>query len=306
MGQPRLAGAIKRWLRQPPETHIIPLAVTETPVETIETASAPAHRQYAPWLLAGVAIGLLGVWLWKTPPGLLGKADAVGYAICHRIDERSFHLGSRALPLCARCTGTFLGAATALVTMAALGRSRAGKFPPLPIAAVLVGFVGIMGVDGVNSYASIFPGLPHLYQPQNWLRLATGMFEGVAIVALVYPLFNQTMWKNWEDRPTLGRYRELGLVALAAIAVIGLVLSDNPMVLYPLALASAGGVVVLLTMLNSIILLIVSRHENRAEGWRAAAVPLLAGGILAIAQIALVDAVRFAIFGSWAGLVLPK
>jgi uncharacterized membrane protein len=278
--------------------------VTERSAESIQ--ALPAHRRAAPWLLAGVSAVLLGLWLWKTPPGLLGKADAVGYAICHRIDARSFHVGSRPLPLCARCTGTFLGIVTGLVTMAALGRSRAGQFPPLPMIAVLVGFVGLMGVDGVNSYLSIFPGVPHLYQPQNWLRLTTGMLEGIAIAAVVYPLFNQTLWKNWEDRPPLGRFRELGLVAAVAAIVIGLVLTDNPVVLYPLALASAAGVVAILTMLNTIILLIASRHENRAEGWKAAALPLLAGVTLALAQIALVDVVRFAIFRSWAGLVLPK
>ena len=270
------------------------------------TRTLPTYRQAGPWLLAGVAALLLGLWLWKTPPGLLGKADATGYAICHRIDERSFHLGSRALPLCARCTGTFLGAVVGLTVMAALGRAHAGKFSPLPVIVVLVGFIGIMGVDGVNSYASLFPSLPHLYQPQNWLRLTTGMFEGIALIAIVYPIFNQTLWRNWEDRPPLANFRELGLMAVVAIAVIGLVLSDNPLALYPLALLSAGGVWLMLTLLNTIILLIVSRHENRAESWKAAVLPLVAGATLALAQIALVDAGRYAIFRSWSGLVLPK
>ncbi len=63
-----------------------------------------------------IAVGLLLVgWLWNTPAGLLGKADALGYAVCHRIDVRSFHLGERQLPLCARCTGMYLGAMLGLV-----------------------------------------------------------------------------------------------------------------------------------------------------------------------------------------------
>ena len=35
-----------------------------------------------------LAVGLLFVgWLLNTPGGLLGKADAIGYAVCHRIDR---------------------------------------------------------------------------------------------------------------------------------------------------------------------------------------------------------------------------
>ena len=41
-----------------------------------------------------VTVGLLFIgWLANTPAGLLGKADAIGYAVCHRIDVRSFLLG---------------------------------------------------------------------------------------------------------------------------------------------------------------------------------------------------------------------
>ena len=57
--------------------------------------------------------------LMVAPPGLLGKADALGYAVCHRIDARSFHIGTRQLPLCARCSGMYLGALLGLVFLSA-------------------------------------------------------------------------------------------------------------------------------------------------------------------------------------------
>ena len=81
--------------------------------------------------LAIVSVGLLLIgWLLNTPPGLLGKADAIGYAVCHRIDLRSFHLGDRQLPLCARCTGMYLGALLALMFQFFTGRRRSGA-PPM-------------------------------------------------------------------------------------------------------------------------------------------------------------------------------
>jgi uncharacterized membrane protein len=64
-------------------------------------------------------VGLVFIgWLINTPTGLLGKADAVGYAVCHRIDVRSFHLGERPLPLCARCSGMYLAAVLNIVYQA--------------------------------------------------------------------------------------------------------------------------------------------------------------------------------------------
>jgi uncharacterized membrane protein len=249
---------------------------------------------------------LLAIWLWHTPPGLLGKADAVGYAICHRIDARSFHVGGRQLPLCARCTGTFLGAMVGVAGMLVMRRGRAGRLPPVAVLVVLVLFILVMGVDGVNSYLTLLPRLPHLYEPQNWLRLVTGMFEGLALGLLVWPIFNQTLWLNWEDRPAVANLRELGYLVAAAVVVIGLVLSDNAWVLFPLALLSAGGVIMMLTLLNTVILTIITRRENRVAHWRAAVWPLLAGATLTLMQIAVIDAGRFAVFGTWGGLVFPK
>jgi uncharacterized membrane protein len=251
-------------------------------------------------------VALLAVWLWYTPSGLLGKADAVGYAICHRIDARSFHLGGRQLPLCARCTGTFLGAVLGVAAMLVMRRSRAGQLPPAAVLVALALFIIVMGIDGVNSYLTLLPRLPHLYEPQNWLRLVTGMFEGVALGLLVWPIFNQTFWRNWEDRPAVANLRELGFIAVAAVVLIGLVLSDNVWVLYPLALLSAAGVMMMLTLLDTVILTIITRRENRVENWKAAVLPLLAGATLALVQVAVIDAGRFAIFGTWGGLVLPK
>ena len=74
-----------------------------------------------------IAAVVVVLWLIYTPEGLLGKADAIGYAVCHRIDLRSFHLGDRQLPLCVRCSGMYLGALLGLAYQAWLApRERAG------------------------------------------------------------------------------------------------------------------------------------------------------------------------------------
>jgi len=278
------------------------MAEVTTPLDQPTPQTRPAWL--LPVLVAGIAVLVIGAWLLNTPEGLLGKADAVGYAICHRIDLRSFYLGDRQFPLCARCTGIYLGVLAGLVTLIGLGRTRAGGLPSVRILVVLLGFIAVMGVDGVNSYLTLFRGLPHLYEPNNTLRLITGTLNGITLAALVYPVYNQTLWQSWEDRPVLGRWRELALIVGMGVIVIGLILSDNPTVLYPLALLSAVGVVILLTLLDTVIVLLVVRRANRVTHWTGALVPLLTGLTLAMLQIGLVDLARFALFGTWDGLHL--
>ena len=249
-------------------------------------------------------VGLIFLgWLLKTPPGLLGKADAIGYAVCHRIDLRSFYLGDRQLPLCARCTGMYLGAMLGLAYQAILAPRRGG-LPGRRLMVVMGVLVAAFALDGVNSFLSFFPGVPLLYQPQNWARLLTGTGMGLVIAAAIYPAFNQTIWKDWRRQPALGSLRSLtGLLLLAGFLDL-LVLSGNPLVLYPLALISAAGVLVLLTMVYSMLWLMVFRAENIYDRAYQLLLPLTAGFGLAIVQIAVLDFGRYLLTGTWDGFHL--
>src|SRR5687768_4893185 len=94
------------------------------------------HSRLMTWLVLLAAIGIIGLWIVFTPSGIRGKGDAVGYAICHRIAERSFMAFGAPLSLCARCTGIYLGAMTGLGVFIASGRSRASKLPNWRVLAV--------------------------------------------------------------------------------------------------------------------------------------------------------------------------
>jgi len=251
-----------------------------------------------------LALGLLALgWLLNTPPGLLGKADAVGYAVCHRIDLRSFHLGDRQLPLCARCTGMFLVSLGALVYMGIVRPRRAG-YPHWSIMVGCALLVAAFAIDGVNSFFQLIPGAPSIYEPQNWLRLLTGTGMGLVIAIVLYPSFNQTVWLKPDPRPALDNWKVLGGVAVLCLTMDILILSENPLVLYPLAIASAVGVLVLLMMVYTIVLLLVFRRENRAEHFSQLLVPMAGGLILALVQISLLDYGRFILTGTWEGFKL--
>ena len=241
-------------------------------------------------------------WLLNTPGGVLGKADAVGYALCHRIDERSYHLGGRALPLCVRCTGMYLGAMLGLAYQALLGRRR-GQMPSRWVWGVLGVLVLAFGLDGVNSYAHLIPGLLpfEVYEPQNWLRLLTGTGMGLAIAVALFPSFNQTVWADWEDRPVLEGWRAWGGLFGLAVLFDLLVLTESPIILFPLAIASAATALLVLTMVYAMVWLILLRREN-CFTHLSRLLPYLVGGFaLALAQIIVLDAARYWLTGTWAG-----
>lgn len=255
-----------------------------------------------PLVLLPVGLLLLG-WLINTPLGLLGKADAIGYAVCHRIDLRSFHLGERTLPLCARCTGMHLGALLGLGYQFVMSRRRAGM-PPMQVLAVLGLLVAAFAVDGLNSFASLVPGLPTAYAPQNWLRLLSGTGMGVVVAALLYPAFNQTVWKDARADAALHGLLPLGgLLALAMLLDL-VVLTENPLVLYPLALLSAAGVLIELTLVYSMIAMMLLRKENLYLRIGQLLLPLAAGFGLGLLQIAVLDFLRYLLTGTWEGFHL--
>ena len=249
-----------------------------------------------------LSLALVVSWLSYAPPGLLGKMDAVGYAVCHRIDLRSFHLGSRAIPLCARCSGMHLG--TLLGFFFQWQSGRKGKFPPKKIFAVLAVLASAFVIDGVNSYLHFFPGAFWAYDPHNWLRLVTGTGLGLGIAAVLYPVFNQTIWKEWIDQPAISGWKDMGiLIALAGLLDL-VILSENPIVLYPLAVLSGLAALMILTICYSLLVVLIFKRENAYTGWKSAWIPLLAGFSIAIAQVYLFDFVRFSFTGTWGGFIL--
>lgn len=252
-------------------------------------------RPCLPMWVTGIFLLIVAVVLLTPPPSLLGKCDAVGYAVCHRIPERSFHLAGRPLPLCARCTGTYLGALTGFVTMWALGHRRASNLPPTKVIILLVGFIASMGLDGLNSYLSFFPNTPTLYEPSNLLRLTTGTLNGLALSIIVLPVFNFTLWRQVSPRRSIRGFRDLTVVVALAAVMVLVVQAELDFLLYPLAILSTLSVLIMLTAVNTMIILIVTRRENMAGTWLDALPPLSLGLLVTLAEIAGMDLFRLAL-----------
>ena len=259
------------------------------------------------WFVPIAAVLAFAAWMYISPEGALGKLDAIGYAVCHRIDARSFHIGDRQLPLCARCTGEFYTAGLALIFQIFVSGKRS-KLPSRGIIAVLVLFFLAFGVDGSNSYLYLLkqtaPGrldqIPNLYIPNNILRLFTGSGMGIALAAVLYPIVNQTLWREQDNRPAL-EWNSFGILIGSIIVLNLLVLADSPIILYPIAYISSLGTLSLLVIVFAILWIMIMRQDNSFTSIRQLLLPFASGLTLALLMILSIDLLRLQLTGTWSG-----
>jgi len=98
----------------------------------------------------------------------------VGSAVCHQLDARSFHIWAHQMPVCARCTGVYLGAAIAALTAVGDGR---------PIVAIHPRWM--VGLALLPAAASLLYEWGTGVAPSNVTRAATGLVAGGTVAWLM-------------------------------------------------------------------------------------------------------------------------
>lgn len=275
-----------------------------------ESNKQPIAHKISRWLVPLAALIVFGVWFYIAPPGVLGKADSIGYAVCHRIDERSFQIFGRQLPLCARCTGEFYAAGITLLFLAFVSPKKSGM-PGWKLGAPLLLFLFAFGLDGSNSYLYLLkqtsPGtlenIPNLYIPNNTLRLFTGSGMGIALASILFPAFNSSAWKTHDPAPALD-WKKLGILIGVVLIINLLILTEHPVILYPIAIVSVLGVLSLLIIVFSMVWVLMMRLENAFDSLPQMWMPFLAGTTLALLMITVIDLLRFSLTGTWGGFPL--
>jgi len=259
----------------------------------------PGKKRIFTLCLLVLVIVLITIWWVFTPPEIDGKTRAVGYSVCHQIESHSIVFGDKILPLCARCTGMFLGT---LVSLAVFShRKKASGSPSKGIIVLLVVFALAFIFDGLNSMMGVFPVIPQLYPPSNLLRLVTGLMMGMVITNLLVVLWQQTWWKESDSTPILAGWKHFLLMVVANSLTGFLVLLRIPFLFYPVAILSTAAIVLLLSMIYSLIWIIIFKKENTFERYSYGLSFILAGLATAIIQIGLLDLLRYNLTGTWQG-----
>ncbi len=265
-------------------------------------SKTPNNKKLIRYFLLVLLGGLGFAWLINTPPGLLGKSDAIAYAVCHRIGSHSHYFGDRPFSLCARCSGQYLGFIWGFGFQFLVSKKRSG-FPSRGALAVMAALFVLFLVDGLNSAVYQYPGLDHLslYQPSNLLRLFSGLGFGIVVSAVLYPLAGQTVWSETSLLPSIRGYKDWMILIGGAIGIGLLILTENPLLTYPLILTSTGSLMLLLTVLYTVIWILLRKRENSFSSWKELIWWGIAGFTSALMQIAFIDLIRFLLTGTWSG-----
>ncbi len=257
-----------------------------------QSISVDHQASYRAFLFPLVA-GLVVLLFLAAPWSLEHKAHAALHGLCAQTPSHSFTFGTSTLPFDARMTGIYGGFLGASVYLFLRGRHRSAALPSWTSIAVLALFVAIMAVDGFNSLF-LDMGLNNPYEPDNRLRLATGMMTGVALAAAIFLLFGMVLWKRprmnsrvvaspWEP------FLILGLQAPLAVAV----LSGAPWFYIPITMALVITATAVVSAIGLVVAVMIRCADNSFEDAGQLQGYAVAGLLLGLAVMATFGGGRF-------------
>ena len=113
-----------------------------------------------------------------------------GGAICHQRDERSFHLFAEQLPVCARCTGLYAGAAIAAISYVWLARGR--RSGSASAAGLTSTARRLLPLAAGPLAASLLYEWTTGDVPSNVIRAGTGIVLGGAVAYVILAAIDST------------------------------------------------------------------------------------------------------------------
>jgi uncharacterized membrane protein len=113
-------------------------------------------------------------------------AYAIGHVICHQLPARSFQLWGAVLPVCARCTGIYLGAAVVSAVVWTRPRtpvdpSRVDIFHQDSAARARQLLLAALAPTAITLIYEWTTGIT----PANWIRALAGLPLGAAVAWLI-------------------------------------------------------------------------------------------------------------------------
>ena len=116
----------------------------------------------------------------------------MGAVICHQQPERSFVLSGAQWPVCARCTGIYMGAALAVLGLVAAGQPSRFASPFDDDNATRKWRIAILAAVGINLVTLLYEWSIGV-TPSNLTRAVAGSTMGVVVAAFI--------WATVQDRP---------------------------------------------------------------------------------------------------------
>jgi uncharacterized membrane protein len=258
-----------------------------------EPRQSPRLYDWRPLGVAGlVMVALLAFLL--APGSVAWKTHVALHGLCAQRPTHSLHIGGATLPMDARMTGIYIGAAVAICWLVALGRLQAIRTPTLPVMLTMTVFVLAIAVDGFNALL-VDLGSPHPYEPSNQLRLITGILAGTALGIGLGHVFAVSIWTRVDRlRAVVASPLELLVPIGMSAAISTLAMLNLPILYAPFAIGILVATLGVFSLMGMIVAAIVTDRRVSPEAIYDLAPFMLTGFIAAIVTIAGFSWSRFA------------
>jgi uncharacterized membrane protein len=275
----------------------------DTSLNLQRETSPEVARDTRHWpIVFAIICGLTGIGFMLSPGSIEGKSLAALHGLCAQQPTHSFYFGDQRLPFDARMTGIYGGFAATALYMLARGRWRYGNVPSIAVTAILASFILVMGVDGINSTLRDME-LWYAYEPQNELRLATGLLTGTALAVFIWMMTAQVAFNSRARvrRSPIAGIRDLGVLLAIEVAVAGLILTGWSLLRVPLTFLLLIAAVAVLTGLTLAFVLLLGRREGRAVSTSDLAGPATIALVIALLVMSGLGGGRF-LLEWWLGI----
>lgn len=280
------------------------MQLIKQPKADVPTGQRLTDRGATSWIgrhLTLVAVTLCGLVFVVAPWPLAQKAHAMLHGLCAQRFSHSFLLGGQALPFDARMTGIYGGFLVTFCYLAATDRVRAWGTLSRPVLTVLALFVLALAIDGTNSTLRDL-GWWYPYQPDNRLRLGTGLLTGISLAVLLCYLLATTMWRNGDwSRATVRGVPEVGWLVLLQAPFAAAILSGLGVIYTPVALWLVIAAVVVFGSMALAMLTIVRKRDQSYRSFTELQSSLAVAFALALIAIGSLAGARF-LLEWWVGI----
>ena len=205
---------------------------------------------------------------------------SLGSGLCHQLPERSFIFGGIQLPLCARCTGIYVGfffAFIALVVMywRAPRRGMLSKF--YYVSLVILGLPLVF--DGLSSYLG--------YRPTtNVIRLFSGAAFGSLLAVPIFCIICDALLKHASSQKILGDWpTRIAWYAITPLTYV-FIMALGPLFPFGMSLFLGVCIVVVFSLTALALIALIPHFERSVDSVRSAVMPVLlslVGGSLLLA-----------------------
>jgi len=184
--------------------------------------------------------------------------EKIGFSVCHQLPSRSLNIGNLYLPVCARCTGIYIGFLVSAVILFLMFRKKENDLPPAYITIILFLFILSTVINGVLSY---FTPL----STSNNVRLVTGFLCGSSIMAIIYPIFTFQYYEESKDKRIFSRPIKFIIYLAILMIFIVVILARISFLGHFLYYLTAFSIIFTFYFVNLLIIFLIPPFSQRAR-----------------------------------------